>query len=167
MAEEEVAEEAEAEATEEADMGGDLPTIAGAAVATPELSTLTTAVLETDLFETLDGEGEFTVFAPTNDAFNAALEALGMDFSELAADTDLLTGVLTYHVVEGTVTSDMLEDGMEVTTVNGATLTVNVGEDGVTVTDANGSTYSVVTPDVMASNGVVHIIDGVLLPPME
>jgi uncharacterized surface protein with fasciclin (FAS1) repeats/copper(I)-binding protein len=136
------------------------------AVSTDGFNTLVAAVQAAGLEDTLRG-GEFTVFAPTDVAFAAALDALGLTAEELLADTELLTSVLTYHVVEGTVTSDMLEDGMEVTTVNGATLTVNVGEDGVTLTDANGSTYSVVTPDVMASNGVVHVIDGVLLPPME
>ncbi len=160
-------EEAAPEATEEADMGSDMSSIAGLAVETRELSSLAAALLPSELFTTLDEDGEYTVFAPTNEAFSATLEALDMEFADLAADEALLTSILTYHVVEGTVTSDMLEDGMEVETLNGAILTVNVSEDGVTLTDSAGNTYNVVTPDVMASNGVVHIIDGVLLPPME
>ncbi|MEO1647062.1 MAG: fasciclin domain-containing protein, partial [Chloroflexota bacterium] len=66
---------------------------------------------------------------------------------------------------DGEVFSDALEDGMEVETLNGATLTIGVTDEGVTVTDANGNVANVVTADVDASNGVVHVIDGVLLPP--
>ena len=117
------------------------------------------------LEETLRGEGPFTVFAPTDDAF-AALPAGTLD-TLLADPTGDLAAILTYHVVEGEVmAADVVGlDGQEVTTVNGATFTVNVGDDGaVTLTDAAGNEVAVVQTDVDASNGVIHVIDGVLLP---
>jgi uncharacterized surface protein with fasciclin (FAS1) repeats len=77
---------------------------------------------------------------------------------------DTLTAILTYHVVAGEVLSGDLTDGQEVETVQGETLTVGVTDDGVTLTDASGNTVNVVTADVEASNGVIHAIDGVLLP---
>ena len=175
-AEAESTEEAEAEATEEAESTDESTdeaseeteaaeeqtlTIGGLAINNPDLSTLANAVVRAELFSTLnDSDAELTVFAPTNEAFNAALEELGLEFDDLVADQELLTSVLTYHVVEGTVTSDMLESG-EVETLNGESITVEIAEDG-TVT-VNGAT--VVTADVEASNGVVHVIDAVLLPP--
>ena len=115
--------------------------------------------------ETLRGDGPFTVFAPTDDAF-AALPAGTLD-TLLADPTGDLADILTYHVVEGEVmAADVVDlDGQAVTTVNGATFTVNVGDDGaVTLTDAAGNEVGVVQTDVDASNGVIHVIDGVLLP---
>ena len=126
---------------------------------TEGFSTLVAAVQAAGLEETLR-DGEFTVFAPTDDAFATALDALGLTAEELLADTETLTSILLYHVVEGTVTSDMLEAG-DVMTVNGAPVTISL-EDGVMVNDV-----TVVTADVEASNGVIHVIDGVLLPPVE
>ena len=142
-------------------------TIVGLALQTENLDTLATAVVRGGFLSTLNGEGPFTVFAPTDDAFATALETLGLTADELLADQDLLSSVLTYHVVEGAVMSGDLEDGMEVETLNGAILTVGVSDEGVTLTDGTGAEYNVVTADVAASNGVVHIIDGVLLPPSE
>ncbi|MEO1286348.1 MAG: fasciclin domain-containing protein [Chloroflexota bacterium] len=127
-------------------------------------SILVQAVTAAELVETLSGEGPFTVFAPTNDAFVAALGELGVEATDLIADTELLTSVLTYHVVSGAVLSTDLSDGMEVETVNGATFTVNVGDDGVSITDAVGRTVNVVDTDIEASNGVIHVLDNVLLP---
>lgn len=132
------------------------------AQATDSLSTLVSAVVTADLVETLSGEGPFTVFAPTNDAFNALLTNLGITTDELLARDDL-AGILTYHVVSGEVLSGDLTDGMVVTTVQGNTLTVNVG-DTVTITDTAGNVATVTAADVDASNGVVHIIDSVVLP---
>ncbi len=163
-------EEAEDEASEEAadDMAEEPTlTIVGLALQTDGLETLSLAVVRGGFLSVLNGEGPFTVFAPTDEAFAAALEALGLSAEELLSNQELLSSVLTYHVVEGAVLSTDLEDGMEVTTLNGATLTVNVSDDGVTLTDGTGATYNVVAADVMASNGVVHVIDGVLLPPTE
>lgn len=171
---EEATEEPAGEATEEAtgeasDDTAEEPslTIVGLALQTENLDTLATAVVRGGFLSTLNGEGPFTVFAPTDDAFATALEALGLTADELLADQDLLSSVLTYHVVEGTVMSSDLEDGMEVETLNGAILTVGVSDEGVTLTDSTGAEYNVVTADVAASNGVVHVIDGVLLPPSE
>ena len=115
--------------------------------------------------ETLRGDAPFTVFAPIDDAF-AALPAGTLD-TLLADPTGELAGILSYHVVEGEVmAADVVDlDAQEVTTVNGATFTVNVGDDGaVTLTDAAGNEVDVVQTDVDANNGVIHVIDAVLLP---
>ncbi|MGI9621485.1 MAG: fasciclin domain-containing protein, partial [Acidimicrobiales bacterium] len=104
----------------------------------------------------------FTVFAPTEDAFAAALEALDLTAEELLADTETLTAVLTYHVVAGEVpAADVVElDGEDVETVNGATVAISVDGDTVMVNEA-----TVVQADIQASNGIIHAIDAVLLPP--
>jgi len=132
------------------------------AIATPELSTLVTAVTQAELAATLQSEGPFTVFAPVNDAFAAlppeTLEALLQP--ENIAD---LQAILTYHVVPGAVMSGDLTDGMEVVTVNGETITINVDASGVSI---NGSA-NVAMADIETSNGIVHVIDTVLLPPAE
>ena len=137
-------------------------TIVDVAVGAGDFTTLVAAVQAAGLVETLSGEGPFTVFAPTDDAFAAALEALGMTADELLADTDTLTSILTYHVVAGEVPSSQVVtmDGAEVETVNGATVTISVDGDTVMVNDA-----TVTAVDVDASNGVIHVIDSVLLPP--
>jgi uncharacterized surface protein with fasciclin (FAS1) repeats len=135
------------------------------AVAAGDFGTLVTAVQAAELEETLRGDGPYTVFAPTDDAF-AALPPGTVD--ELLADpTGDLAGILTYHVVEGEVmASDVAGlDGEEVVTVNGTAFTVGVSEAGeVSLTDATGNEVGVVATDVDASNGVIHVIDGVLLP---
>ncbi len=102
------------------------------------------------------------MLAPTDEAFAAALELLDTTAEELLADTDLLTSVLTYHVIPGAVTaSQVLElDGESVVTVNGASLDIDIDEDTVMIGDA-----TVTTADVRASNGIIHVIDTVLLPP--
>ena len=133
-------------------------TIVETAVATDALSTLVAAVTAADLGETLSGTGPFTVFAPTNDAFGA-LPAGTVDTLLEPANREKLTSVLTFHVVAGKLLAADLSDGQTLTTVQGQTLTVNV--DGATVT-VNG--VPVVQADVEASNGVVHVISGVLLP---
>ena len=133
-------------------------TIVETAVATDALSTLVAAVTAADLGETLSGDGPFTVFAPTNDAFGA-LPAGTVDTLLEPANREKLTSVLTFHVVAGKLLAADLSDGQTLTTVQGQTLTVKV--DGATVT-VNG--VPVVQADVEASNGVVHVIGGVLLP---
>ena len=100
-----------------------------------------------------------TVFAPTNDAFEAAFVALGVTAEQVLADTELLTTILTYHVVEGEVMSADIEPG-DVPTVEGEDLTIEVTGGAVTV---NGATVE--AADVEASNGVIHVIDEVLVPP--
>ena len=118
-------------------------------------STLVTAVEAAGLTETLRGEGPFTVFAPTDEAFAALPEGT---LEALLEDTDTLTAILTYHVVPGAVMSTDLSDGMTAETVNGQSVTIGVS-DMVTVDNA-----IVVTPDIEASNGVIHVIDAVILP---
>ena len=132
------------------------------AVNTPVLSTLVAAVTEAELVTTLQGEGPFTVFAPTNDAF-AALPAGTLDTLLMEENMADLQGILTYHVVPGVVMAGDLTDGMVVETVNGQTITINVSDAGVTI---NGSA-AVTMADIVTSNGVVHVIDSVLLPASE
>jgi uncharacterized surface protein with fasciclin (FAS1) repeats len=127
------------------------------------LSTLVTAVKAANLVETLQGDGPFTVFAPTNDAFNK-LPAGTLDTLLKPENVEQLKSILTYHVIAGEVKSSDLKDGQVVSTVQGATLTVNITDGKVTLTDAKGNKSTVVTADVDASNGVVHIIDAVVLP---
>lgn len=130
------------------------------AVQTEALSTLVTAVQAADLVATLQSEGPFTVFAPTNDAF-AALPDGTLESLLEEANKGQLTDILTYHVVPGKVMSSDLSDGMTATTVQGQEITIGVG-DGVTIDGAN-----VVQADVEATNGVVHVIDAVILPEEE
>lgn len=137
--------------------------IVGLAVATPTLSTLVSAVQAADLVETLSGMGPFTVFAPTNDAF-ANLPAGTLDTILLPANKATLSGILTYHVVAGKVMSSDLKDGQVITTVQGNTLTVSIMGGKVSLTDAKGGKSTVALADVDATNGVVHVIDSVLLP---
>ncbi len=125
-----------------------------------DLSTLVQAVTAAELVETLQGEGPFTVFAPTNEAFEA-LPAGTLDTLLEPDNKDQLTDILTYHVVPGEVMAADLTDGQKVETVQGEELEVAVADDGaVTI---NGA--AVTTADVDASNGVVHVIDEVLTPP--
>lgn len=119
-------------------------------------TTLVAAVEAAGLVDTLKGEGPFTVFAPTDDAFAALPEGT---VEGLLADPEALAAILTYHVVAGKVMSTDLSDGMTAATVNGAEITIGT-EGGVTVNDAN-----VVTADIEATNGVIHVIDAVILPP--
>lgn len=143
-------------------------TVYDVAVGNEDFSTLIAAVDAAGLQDALaDPEATLTVFAPTNEAFEAALTALGLTAEELLADTETLTSILTYHVLGETVASaDLAAAGTEeitVSTLNGEDLTVVVGEDG-TVSFAD-QTATVTTADVEASNGVIHVIDAVLLPP--
>ncbi|KPQ16866.1 MAG: hypothetical protein HLUCCO18_06420 [Rhodobacteraceae bacterium HLUCCO18] len=121
-------------------------------------TTLVAAVEAAGLVETLSGEGPFTVFAPTDEAFAALPEGT---VEGLLADPEALAAVLTYHVVPGAVMSGDLSDGMTATTVNGADITVSIDMGTVMVNDATVS-----TADIEASNGVIHVIDSVILPPM-
>lgn len=132
-------------------------TIPGLASKTASLSTLVVALKAADLVDTLSGKGPFTVFAPSNDAFNAIPKAT---LTYLLANKTALTQVLTYHVVSGKVLSSDLKNGEKVMTLEGNNLTVKLDGGGVMVNDAK-----VTTANVIASNGVVHIIDKVLLPP--
>ena len=141
------------------------------ASAAPNLSTLVAAVKAADLVATLQGAGPFTVFAPTNAAF-AKLPAGTVDGLLQPDKKADLAGLLTYHVVAGNVDAAALVQQIEagggsatLTTVQGATLTAQSdGAGGITLTDAKGGTAKVTTADVRQSNGVVHVIDSVLMP---
>jgi uncharacterized surface protein with fasciclin (FAS1) repeats len=132
------------------------------AQANANLSILVQAVVAAGLVDTLSAPGPFTVFAPTDAAFAALLAELGLTQQQLLADTALLTAVLTYHVVPGRVLKAQVPLNTPITTVQGATFTV--GSD-LAITDARGRKAALVATDVFASNGVVHVIDKVILPP--
>lgn len=139
--------------------------IVDTAVAAGDFTVLAEALGAAGLVDALKAEGPFTVFAPTDDAFVAALEALGMTKEELFADTELLTSVLTYHVIAGKVlAADAIAlDGQSAATLNGAEIAITVVDGSVKL---NGDS-TVVTADIIASNGVIHVIDKVLLPPAQ
>jgi uncharacterized surface protein with fasciclin (FAS1) repeats len=138
-------------------------TIVELAQSTDSLSILVAAVVQAELVTTLNSEGPFTVFAPTNDAFAALLTTLGATTEELLAREDL-GQILTYHVVSGKVMASDLSDGQVIKTVQGGDLVVTISDSGVFLTDANGNKSNVTATDIDASNGVVHLIDAVLLP---
>lgn len=121
--------------------------------------TLVAAVQAAGLVETLQGEGPFTVFAPTDDAFDALPEGT---LDALLQDTETLSKILTYHVVSGNVmAADVVGlDGQDVATVQGENVMVKVDGGNVMVNDAN-----VIITDIVASNGVIHVIDKVIIPP--
>jgi len=127
------------------------------------VSTLVAAVKAAGLVETLKGAGPFTVFAPTNAAFDklpkGALEGLLKPESKAK-----LAGVLTYHVIAGRLVAADLKDGQELTTVNGAKLKVTVKDGKVMVGNGKDAPATVAIADVISSNGVTHVIDGVILP---
>lgn len=125
------------------------------AVGAGTFETLVAAVTAAGLVDTLKGDGPFTVFAPTDEAFAALPEGT---VEGLLNDIPTLTAILTYHVVPGRVMSTDLTDGMMAETVNGQSVTIGT-MNGVTVDGAN-----VVTADIEASNGVIHVIDAVILP---
>jgi len=131
--------------------------IAVAASTTEGFSTLVAAIEAAGLVETLQGDGPFTVFAPTDDAF-AALPAGLLEKLLLPENVEVLKAILTYHVVAGQVLSADVTAG-DVATVEGSTIAIAT-DGGVTVNGAN-----VVSVDVMASNGVIHVIDQVIVPP--
>lgn len=127
-----------------------------------EFTTLVAAVVAADLVEALSGEGPFTVFAPTDEAFAAALEALDLTAEELLADTETLTSVLLYHVVPAEVSAEAvmeLDGEYAETLLEGDKILIRASEDGVTVDGAN-----VIATDIMGSNGIIHVIDAVILP---
>lgn len=142
------------------------------AVNSKDHKTLVAAVKAAGLVDTLESPGPFTVFAPTNEAFEALPDGTVESLLE-PENKDQLTHVLTYHVVSANATADaamqmIMDDGgaHEVTTVSGDTLTLMMDGDHITVTDESGNTAMVTQADVLQSNGVVHVIDKVLLPAM-
>lgn len=144
--------------------------IVGVASGNADFSTLVTAVKAADLVETLSGDGPFTVFAPTNDAFAKLPE--GTVASLLTPESkDALTSILTYHVVAGKFEAASVIEAIQandgafvVDTVQGGQITLSLSGDNVILTDTNGNTSTVVIADVASSNGVIHAIDTVVMP---
>jgi len=150
--------EATPEPVEEA--AEELADIVDTAVAAGQFTTLAAALTEAGLVDALRGPGPFTVFAPTDDAF-AALPQETLD-AVLADPQGLLTQILLYHVVAGKVMAADLVDGQELATLQGAPLTISLSDEGAMVNDA-----TIIATDIEASNGVIHVIDAVLVPPLE
>lgn len=146
-------------------------TIVDVASANGDFSTLVSAITAAELGETLSGEGPFTVFAPTNAAFEKLPEGT-LDNLTQPENKETLTGILTYHVVPGNQTAADLTtaigeaDGGTFTldTVNGEELTAAIVDGNVVLTDAAGGTSTVTSTDIEGSNGVIHVIDTVLMP---
>jgi transforming growth factor-beta-induced protein len=135
----------------------------------PEFTTLLAAIKAADpaVLKTLSADGPYTVFAPTDAAFAAALQSLNLTAEQLLASKDL-TNILLYHVVPGHISSKTLvaaigTTGVKVVTLNGGLLSFNIKDGKVVINDSS----TVVTTDIEASNGVIHVIDGVLLPPAQ
>lgn len=167
-----VTEEVMEEAVEmkEAVMEEVTPNIVGVAAGNDNFSTLVAAVTAAGLVETLSGDGPFTVFAPTNDAF-AKLPAGTVETLLLPESKDALTGILTYHVVAGKFEAAAVIEAINanngtftVTTVQGGTIDLSLMDGNVILTDAKGGKATVVIADVAASNGVIHALDTVVMP---
>jgi uncharacterized surface protein with fasciclin (FAS1) repeats len=156
--------------------GGDGVTVGGAkmvsnkdivdnAANASNVTTLVGLVKQANLVDTLKGVGPFTVFGPNNDAFNAVPKDI---LDKVSGSNELLTTVLTYHVVPGTYTTAdlraMAAKGETVKTVQGGTLSFKIMDNQVYVVDATGQEVAIETPDVISSNGVTHVIKNVLLP---
>lgn len=165
-------EEAALQAEEEAKMQADYEanTVAAIAMRNENLSTLVSAVQSAELVGILSSEGPYTVFAPTNEAFNKVPKAT-LDNLMKPENKEQLRGLLTYHVVSGEfMAADVMKaievnkNNYEVVTVQGEKLTLSLKDGNVIIKDANGKTSKVVTTDVDASNGVVHTVDTVLMP---
>jgi uncharacterized surface protein with fasciclin (FAS1) repeats len=157
------------------------PTVGGAAMykkmnivenamASPIHKTLVSAVVAAGLVDTLKGRGPFTVFAPTDDAFGK-LPAGTVDTLVMPANKMMLSGILTYHVVAGKMDSKAIAKAIKkgkgkamFKTVAGSMLTATMANGGVMLTDGKGGTAMVTTADVYQSNGVIHVIDTVLMP---
>lgn len=143
-----------------------LPTVVTFAVSNPDFSTLVQALtrpdLSTDFVSILSGAGPFTVFAPTNAAFSALLTELGASSLD-DIDAATLEKVLTYHVVSGNILAESLSNNQVVGTLNGDSFTIHLMS-GAQIMDANDRTSNIIATDVQGSNGVVHVIDKVILP---
>lgn len=146
------------------------PNIVGVASGNDAFSTLVAAVVAADLAETLSGDGPFTVFAPTNDAF-AKLPEGTVETLLKAENKGQLTSILTYHVISGEYGAAAVVDAINsnngsytVPTVQGGTIELSLKDGNVMLKDANGGMSTVVIADVAASNGVIHAIDSVVMP---
>lgn len=146
------------------------PNIVEVAAGNDNFTTLVAAVTAADLGGTLSGDGPFTVFAPTNDAF-AKLPAGTVDMLLKPENIDKLKSILTYHVISGKFDAATVIDAIKannnkytVTTVQGGKIDLSLKDDKVMLTDATGAMATVVMPDVEASNGIIHAIDAVVMP---
>jgi uncharacterized surface protein with fasciclin (FAS1) repeats len=156
--------EANTSQTQKEDTPMEEKTITGLAAGNDDLSTLVAAVTAADLASTLDDkDAEFTVFAPANSAFDK-LPAGTVDTLLKPENKTMLAGILTYHVVPSVAMAADLSDGQVIQTVQGQNLTVKMMDGKVYIVDAKGGQAQVVQADVEASNGVVHVIDTVLMP---
>jgi transforming growth factor-beta-induced protein len=145
------------EDTMEDEMMEETPSIVDIALSDEQFSMLVMLLQKADLVEALQGDGPFTVFAPTNEAFVELVTALGITPEELMAQP-ALADVLLYHVISGKVMSTDLSDGLMAPTLNGDTIKFDLS-DGV-----KADSSSVIAADIMASNGVIHVVDSVLVP---
>lgn len=146
------------------------PNIVEVAAGNDNFTTLVAAVKAADLAGTLSGDGPFTVFAPTNDAFDKLPEGT-VDTLLKPENKSTLSGILTYHVVSGKYEAAAVIDAINknngkftVTTVNGGSIDLSLKDGKVMLTDAKGGTSTVVMADVAASNGVIHAVDTVVMP---
>ncbi len=153
--------------TTQAQKGQDIVDIA---VSVDDFSTLVTALKAADLVGALKGDGPFTVFAPVNSGF-AKIDESTLNALLQPANKEKLAGILTYHVVAGNITAKdvvaALEGGngkAELTTLNGGKVTAVSKDGGIYLMDANGNYSKIAKTDVMASNGVIHIIEDVVMP---
>lgn len=163
-------EEAPEETTEAAVIEETTPNIVEVAAGNDSFLTLVAALTAADLAGTLSGEGPFTVFAPTNEAFSKLPEGT-VEKLLLPESKEALTGILTYHVVSGkyeaaaVIEAINANDGkFTVPTVNGGSIDLSLNDGNVLLTDANGGTATVIIADVAASNGVIHALDSVVMP---
>jgi len=138
--------------------------IVATAQSVPDLSILVEAVVAADLATTLSAPGPYTVFAPTNAAFAALLTELGVTKAQLLADKPLLTAVLTYHVLPAKVLKSQVQPGKAITTVQGGIFKIDQSGMDLVITDGRNRTSKITATDIATSNGVVHLIDKVILP---
>jgi uncharacterized surface protein with fasciclin (FAS1) repeats len=134
------------------------PTVVDIAVGNPDFSTLVAALQAAGLVEALSGDGPFTVFAPTNEAF-AQLPEGTLEMLLMPENKDKLVAILTYHVVPGTIMAADVVTLTEATSLEGDTIAITATDEGVMVDGAN-----VIATDIEASNGVIHVIDAVIMP---
>lgn len=147
--------------------GGDdeaQPTLVDVAKADARFSVLVEAVVAADLANTLAGPGPYTVFAPTNDAFVALLSELGLSKAQLLANKELLRTVLTYHVLPARVAKAEVPAGRAISTVQGGIFKIDAVATDLIITDGRNRKAKITATDVAASNGLIHVIDKVLLP---
>jgi len=137
-------------------------TIYKIASSSDDFETLTAAVDAAGLKQALNGKGKLTVFAPTDDAF---AKVPASTLQALLADKEGLAALLTYHVLDAKVPSSKLKPTQTVTSLNGEDFTINVANGKATIVDGSGNTVGIVTTDIKAKNGVIHVIDTVMTPP--